>query len=50
MIGNDGEKKYYCHDLLKEGHTKNWYYIEQCDYNEYFVIDHIEREYLNIKQ
>lgn len=49
MIGNNGETNYYCHDYLKEGHKKDWYYIEQADYNEYFVQDHIEKEYLNIK-
>lgn len=49
MIGKDGEPKYYLHDYLKQGHQKDWYYIEQSDYNEYFVQDHIEKEYLNIK-
>lgn len=49
MIGNNGEVEYYCHEYLKDGHKKNWYYIEQCDYNEYFVHDHIEKEYLSIK-
>ncbi|MFR2887912.1 MAG: radical SAM protein [Clostridium butyricum] len=49
MIGKDGEAKYYLHDYLKQGHQKDWYYIEQSDYNEYFVNDHIETEYLNIK-
>lgn len=49
MIGNNGETKYYCHDYLKEGHKKLWYYIEQSDYNKYFVQDHVEEEYLKIK-
>ncbi|WP_297419030.1 hypothetical protein [Clostridium sp.] len=49
FINNHGEAEYYCHDFLKQGHMKGWYYIEQCDYNDYFVQDHIEREYLNIK-
>ena len=49
MIGKDGKAKFYLHDYLKEGHIKDWYYIEQADYNEYFVQDHIEKEYLNIK-
>lgn len=49
MIGKGGEVKYYCHDHLKDGHGKLWYYIEQSDYNEYFVQDHIEKEYLSIK-
>ena len=48
MIGSNGETKYYCHSFLKLGHMKDWYYIEQNDYNEYFVTDHIEKEYLNI--
>lgn len=49
MIGKDGNETYYLHDYLKEGHMKDWYYIEQADYNEYFVQDHIEKEYLGIK-
>lgn len=49
MIGKDGNSTYYLHDYLKEYHKKDWYYIEQADYNEYFVQDHVEREYLEIK-
>lgn len=49
MIGSKGETEYYCHEYLKNGHMKDWYYIEQCDYNEYFVNDHIETSYLKIK-
>ena len=49
MINKDGQTEYHCHDYLKEGHGKRWYYIEQSDYNEYFVQDHIEKEYLKIK-
>ena len=51
MIGKNGETTYYLHDYLLDGHmvTNKWYYIEQCDYNEYFVQDHIETNYLEIK-
>lgn len=49
MINRNGQTTYYLHDYLKEGHKKDWYYIEQADYNEYFVNDHIECEYLKIK-
>lgn len=51
MIGSNGETTYYLHDYLLDGHMVNgkWYYIEQCDYNEYFVQDHIETSYLEIK-
>lgn len=50
MIDKNGETTYYLHDYLKEGHMKDWYYIEQADYNEYFVQDHLESEYLYIKR
>ena len=49
MIDKNGNATYTLHDYLKEGHMKDWYYIEQCDYNEYFVNNHIEKEYLEIK-
>lgn len=38
MILPDYSSAYYCHDYLKAGHQSGkWYYIEQCDYNTYFV-------------
>ena len=49
MINANGQVEYYQHEYLKNGHGKLWYYIEQNDYNEYFVQDHIETEYLEIK-
>ncbi|MBS5307684.1 radical SAM protein [Clostridium sp.] len=49
MINKNGQTTYYLHDYLKEGHKGNWYYIEQNDYNEYFVQNHLECEYLKIK-
>ena len=35
MIDKDGKAQYHCHEYLKLGHKRYWYYIEQCDYNEY---------------
>lgn len=49
MVSENGQVEHYCHDFLKKRHKKDWYYIEQADYNEYFVNDHIEKEYLKIK-
>lgn len=49
MINKNGQTTYTLHDYLKQGHQKDWYYIEQADYNEYFVQNHIEKEYLQIK-
>ncbi|MEE5994502.1 MAG: hypothetical protein V3G42_14950 [Oscillospiraceae bacterium] len=38
MILPDYSTAYYCHDYLKAGHKSGkWHYIEQCDYNTYFV-------------
>lgn len=50
MIDSNGKATDYLHDYLKESHMKEdkWYYIEQYDYNDYFVQDHIEKEYLKI--
>jgi organic radical activating enzyme len=48
-IGSNGETKYYCHDILKTGHMALWYYIEQNDYNDYFVGNGLQQEYLKIK-
>lgn len=48
-IDKDGNCTYTEHEYLKGKHQQDWYYIEQADYNEYFVNDHIEKEYLNIK-
>jgi hypothetical protein len=51
MIDTNGNTTYYLHDYLLESHMKEgkWYYIEQNDYNDYFVNDHIEKKYLDIK-
>lgn len=49
MIDKNGETTYTLHDYLKGGHKKDWYYIEQSDYNDYFVQKNIKKEYLKIK-
>ena len=49
MINTDGKATNTMYDYLKAGHQGDWYYIEQCDYNRYFVDNHIEEEYLKIK-
>lgn len=37
MIDKNYRVRNYCHDFLKEGHKKDWWYIEQGDYNPYYV-------------
>ena len=37
MVGPDYKPRFYCHEYLKQYHSKRWYYIEQADYNIYYV-------------
>ena len=37
MVDKDYAVRHYCHDYLLEGHQKRWWYIQQADYNSYFV-------------
>lgn len=48
LIGENYEIKYYCHDYLKAGHQKDWWYIEQSDYNTYYVEGKIYHRYEDI--
>ena len=38
----------YCQDYLREGHKKRWWYIEQDDYNTYYVNGKIYRKFADI--
>ena len=37
MIDGNYQPTNYCQEFLRKGHKKYWYYIEQNDYNTYFV-------------
>lgn len=37
MVDNNYNNTYYLYDYLKKYHRDRWYYIEQCDYNLYYV-------------
>ncbi len=50
MVNEKYENTYYCYDYLKQGHGDKWYYIEQCDYNAYFVNGKIYYEYSKIRE
>lgn len=38
----------YCQDYLREGHQKRWWYIEQGDYNPYYVNGTIHYKFAEI--
>lgn len=48
MIDGNYQTTNYCYEFLKSGHKKDWWYIEQCDYNSYFVNGKIYYEYSKI--
>lgn len=37
MIDKNYRVTTYCQDILRQGHKKAWYYVEQNDYNPYYV-------------
>lgn len=48
MIDKNYKTKYYLHDYLKQYHKDKWWYIEQDDYNDYYVHGKIYHSYKNI--
>ena len=37
MVDKGGRVTNHCQDYLREHHKHRWWYIEQCDYNPYYV-------------
>ena len=37
MVDKGGRVTNYCQEYLREHHKRKWWYIEQCDYNPYYV-------------
>ena len=50
MIDKNYQTTDYCQDYLQQGHKKDWYYIEQCDYNMYFVEGELYDHYEDLKK
>ena len=50
MIDKDYQTTHYCEDYLRAGHKKNWYYIEQGDYNIYYAENETKRRYEDYKE
>ena len=48
MVGNNYQTTHYCEEYLRLGHKKDWWYIEQCDFNLYYVEGNIYTEYSKI--
>lgn len=48
LVDDNYETQHYLEDYLKLGHQKLWWYIEQNDYNLYYVENKIYTEYRKI--
>lgn len=46
----DLSSSYHLHDFLKEGHQKEWWYIEQCDYNIYYAENKVYERYSDFRE
>ena len=45
MVDNTYQNRYYLHNFLKEGHKRDWWYIEQADYNIYYAENRVYKSY-----
>lgn len=48
MVDKNYHVRNYCHEYLLEGHQKRWWYVEQADYNSYFVNGTIHYQFSDI--
>lgn len=48
MVDKDYRVTHHCEEYLKSGHKKRWWYIEQGDYNTYFVNGKIYHKFCDI--
>lgn len=42
MVDADYNPTHYCEEYLKAGHQKDWWYIQQCDYNIYYAENEVK--------
>lgn len=50
MIDKDYKTTHYCEDYLKAGHKKDWWYIEQADYNIYYAENEVKHRYEDFRK
>lgn len=48
-VDKDYNLSYHLHDFLKSGHKKDWWYIEQNDYNLYYAENKVYKKYSDFK-
>lgn len=45
MVDSNYQTTHYCEEYLKAGHQKDWWYIEQNDYNIYYAENEVKFKY-----
>lgn len=50
LIDENYEPSYHLHEFLNEGHKKWWWYIEQGDYNTYFVDGKLSSQFKSLRK
>lgn len=49
MVDGAYQTTHYCEEYLKAGHKKDWWYIQQCDYNIYYAENDVKFRYEDYK-
>lgn len=50
MVDSDYNATHYCEEYLKTGHQKDWWYIQQCDYNIYYAENEVKFKYEDFRK
>ena len=50
MVDKDYNATHYCEEYLKAGHQKDWWYIQQCDYNIYYAENEVKFKYEDFRR
>lgn len=50
MVDSHYQITHYCEDYLRAGHKKEWYYIEQSDYNLYYCENKVSTQFEDFKK
>ncbi len=50
MVDNHYQVTHYCEEYLRAGHKKEWYYIEQNDYNLYYCENKVSTRFEDFKK
>lgn len=50
MVDSDYNATHYCEEYLKAGHQKDWWYIQQCDYNIYYAENEVKFKYEDFRK